>query len=262
MSHFKSNVRDAEFNLFEVFGVHTVFGHGRFADLDVATAREMLAEITRLAEGPVAASFTEVDRQPPVFDPATHTVTLPESFKASVRAVLEAGWDKVGSGEEVGGVPMPKALMWTLVEQILGANPAVWMYVGGNGFANILHKIGTPEQQHWAEVIGRRGWGSTMVLTEPDAGSDVGALRTKAVQQADGSWHLDGVKRFITSGDTDDLFENIFDRDQSCRRTILVDDDCHVIAGSAEFFEQDVEALAFRDDHGTAQHVTHFELFA
>ena len=54
-----------------------------------------------------------------------------------------------------------------------------------------------------------RNWAATMVLTEPDAGSDVGAGRTKAVQQADGTWHLDGVKRFITNGDTDDLFENI-----------------------------------------------------
>ena len=54
-----------------------------------------------------------------------------------------------------------------------------------------------------------RNWGATMVLTEPDAGSDVGAGRTKAIQQPDGTWHIDGVKRFITNGDTDDLFENI-----------------------------------------------------
>src|SRR5690606_39163937 len=55
-----------------------------------------------------------------------------------------------------------------------------------------------------------RQWGSTMVLTEPDAGSDVGAGRTKAIEQPDGSWHIEGVKRFITSADSDDLFENIF----------------------------------------------------
>ena len=58
-------------------------------------------------------------------------------------------------------------------------------------------------------LAAERGWGATMVLTEPDAGSDVGAGRTKAVKQADGTWHIDGVKRFITSGDSDDLFENI-----------------------------------------------------
>src|ERR1700678_1837382 len=107
-------------------------------------------------------------------------------------------------------MPMPKALGWALHEHILGANPAVWMYGGGAGFANILYHLGTEEQKKWAVLAAERGWGSTMVLTEPDAGSDVGAGRTKAVKQDDGSWHIDGVKRFITSADSDDLFENIF----------------------------------------------------
>jgi alkylation response protein AidB-like acyl-CoA dehydrogenase len=107
-------------------------------------------------------------------------------------------------------MPMPKAIGWALNEMILGANPAVWMYGGGAAFANILYHLGTDEQKKWAQLAAERGWGSTMVLTEPDAGSDVGAARTKAVRQDDGSWHLDGVKRFITSGDSGDLFENIF----------------------------------------------------
>src|SRR5258707_14563612 len=107
-------------------------------------------------------------------------------------------------------MPMPKSLMWALHEHVLGANPAVWMYAGGAGFAQIVYHLGTEEQKKWAVLAAERGWGSTMVLTEPDAGSDVGAGRTKAVQQEDGSWHIDGVKRFITSGDSDDVFENIF----------------------------------------------------
>src|SRR6478609_8411551 len=110
MSHYKSNVRDQEFNLFEVLGVDKALGQGEFSDLDADTAREMLAEISRLAEGPVAASFVEGDRNPPVFDPATHSVTLPESFKKSVHSVIEAGWDKVGLDEALGGVPMPKVM--------------------------------------------------------------------------------------------------------------------------------------------------------
>src|SRR5258708_32846028 len=69
--------------------------------------------------------------------------------------------------------------------------------------------VATEETKKWAGLGAERGWGSTMVVTEPDAGSDVGAGRTKAVKQDDGSWHIDGVKRFITSGDTGDLFENI-----------------------------------------------------
>jgi alkylation response protein AidB-like acyl-CoA dehydrogenase len=210
VSHYKSNVRDQVFNLFEVFGVDQILGDGAYSDLDVDTAHEMLVEMSRLAEGPIAESFVEGDRNPPVFDPETHSVTLPESFKKSVRAVLEAGWDKVSIDEALGGTPMPKALGWALNEHILGANPAVWMYCGGASFANILYHLGTEEQQKWAVLAAERGWGSTMVLTEPDAGSDVGAGRTKAVKQDDGSWHIDGVKRFITSGDSDDLFENIF----------------------------------------------------
>ena len=209
MSHYKSNVRDQVFNLFEVFGVDKALGEGAYADLDTDTATEMLGEVARLAEGPVAESFADADRNPPVFDPKAHTVTLPESFKKSVRAVQDGGWDKIGLNEELGGMPMPRALQWALMEHILGANPAVYMYSMGAGFAQILHNLGTEEQKKWAVLAAERGWTSTMVLTEPDAGSDVGAGRTKAVKQEDGSWHIDGVKRFITSGDADDLGENI-----------------------------------------------------
>ncbi len=210
MGHYKSNVRDQVFNLFEVFGVDKAFGSGDFGDLDADTCREMLEEMARLAEGPLAESFVEGDRNPPVFHPDTHSVTLPESFKKSVRAFIEGGWDKVGLHEDLGGMPMPTAMMWALHEHVLGANPAIWMYAGGAGFAQILFNLGTEEQKQWAVVANERGWGSTMVLTEPDAGSDVGAGRTKAVKQDDGSWHIEGVKRFITSADSDDLFENIF----------------------------------------------------
>jgi alkylation response protein AidB-like acyl-CoA dehydrogenase len=209
MSHYKSNVRDQVFNLFEVLGFDKALGAGDYSDLDADTVQEMLTEMARLSEGPLAASFVDGDRNPPIFDPETHTVTLPEEFKKSVKAFIDGGWDKVGLDEELGGMPMPKTLVWALHEHVLGANPAVWMYAGGAGFAQIVHNLGTEEQKQWAIKAAERGWGSTMVLTEPDAGSDVGAGRTKAVKQDDGSWHIDGVKRFITSADSDDLFENI-----------------------------------------------------
>lgn len=93
MSHYRSNVRDQVFNLFEVLGVDKALGHGEFSDVDVDTARDMLAEVSRLAEGPVAESFVEGDRNPPVFDPKTHSVMLPESFKSqSTRC-----WKPVGT---------------------------------------------------------------------------------------------------------------------------------------------------------------------
>ena len=209
MSHYKSNVRDQVFNLFEVLGVDKALGEGAYADLDADTAREMLGEIVRLAEGPIAESFADADRNPPVFDPETHTVALPDSFKKSMRALFDGGWDKIGLDEELGGMPMPRALQWALIEHILGANPAAYMYAMGAGMCQIMYSLGTEEQKKWAVLGAERGWTATMVLTEPDAGSDVGAGRTKAVQQPDGSWHIDGVKRFITSGDADDLGENI-----------------------------------------------------
>ena len=209
MGHYRSNVRDQVFNLFEVFGVDKVLGEGKYADLDADTAGEMLSEIARLAEGPIAESFVETDRTPPTFDPTTHAVTLPESFKRSVRVYRDTGWDRVGVDEAVGGTPTPKPLMWALNEHVLGANPAVWMYAGGAMLGNIFYNLGTDQQKEWAVLCAERGWGVTMVLTEPDAGSDVGAGRTKAVKQEDGSWHLEGVKRFITSADSGDLFDNI-----------------------------------------------------
>jgi alkylation response protein AidB-like acyl-CoA dehydrogenase len=209
VSHYKSNVRDQVFNLFEVLGVDKALGQGAYADLDADTATEMLGEMVRLAEGPIAESFSDADRNPPVFDPKTHSVALPESFKKSVRALLDGGWDKIGLDEELGGMPMPRALQWALIEHVLGANPAAYMYAMGAGMAQILHNLGTEEQKKWAVFAAERGWTATMVLTEPDAGSDVGAGRTKAIKQEDGTWHIDGVKRFITSGDADDIGENI-----------------------------------------------------
>ncbi|WP_299564632.1 acyl-CoA dehydrogenase [uncultured Mycolicibacterium sp.] len=209
MGHYKSNVRDLEFNLFEVFDLGKVLAGGGYGDLDADAVREMLHEAARLAEGPVAESFAETDRHPPSFDPETHTVSIPEPFKASLRAWQAGEWFRVGLREEVGGVPAPAVVSWAINEFVLGANPAVFMYMAGPQMANIVYGIGNEQQRHWASLAVERGWGATMVLTEPDAGSDVGAGRTKAVPQPDGTWHIDGVKRFITNGDTDDLFENI-----------------------------------------------------
>jgi alkylation response protein AidB-like acyl-CoA dehydrogenase len=92
---------------------------------------------------------------------------------------------------------------------ILGANPAVWMYGSVGSFAHALWHLGTPEQKHFAELAVDRRWTATMALTEPDAGSDVGAGRTRAVAQPDGTWQIEGVKRFIT-GAEHDMSENIY----------------------------------------------------
>jgi len=209
MGHYRSNVRDLEFNLFEVLDLEKALATGEFGDLDGESVREMLDEAARQAEGPLAESFADADRNPPTFDPETHAVTIPESFKTSVRVWQQGEWWRIGLDQNVGGVSAPSMLEWAINELALGAQPAAFMSLAGPFMADILYGIGNEQQRHWASLMTDRNWAATMVLTEPDAGSDVGAGRTKAVQQPDGTWHLDGVKRFITNGDTDDLYENI-----------------------------------------------------
>ncbi|GAA2085146.1 acyl-CoA dehydrogenase [Streptomyces albiaxialis] len=208
MGHYKSNLRDIEFNLFEVLGRDTVYGTGPFAEMDVETAKSVLSEIARLSENELAASYEDADRNPPVFDPETHTAPVPASFKKSYQAYMDAEWWRLGIPEEIGGTTAPRSLLWGFAETILGSNPAIWMYASGPAFAGVLYEEGTEEQHKIAQLMAEKQWGSTMVLTEPDAGSDVGAGRTKATQQDDGSWHIEGVKRFITSGEHD-MSENI-----------------------------------------------------
>jgi hypothetical protein len=208
MGHFKSNVRDIEFNLFEVFGTNEILEKAPFEDLDEETARGMIAEVAKLAEGPLAESFADADRNPPVFDPDTHTVKIPESFKKSYKILHDSEWWRTETLPELGGQLVPRTLVWAIGEQVLGANPALHMYKAGAPFAGILYANGNETQKKIAQLMVDRGWGATMVLTEPDAGSDVGAGRTKAVQQDDGSWHIEGVKRFITSA-VNDMVENV-----------------------------------------------------
>jgi alkylation response protein AidB-like acyl-CoA dehydrogenase len=210
MGHYKSNLRDIEFNLFEVLRRQEILGAGPYGEVDEATARSILDEVNRLATGVLAESYEDADRNPPVFDPKTSSVTMPESFKKSFRAYFnEAEWWRLELPVELGGMNAPRTLHWAVSELVLGANPAIWMFSSGPSFAWLLWQIGTPDQKKLAELAIEKQWASTMVLTEPDAGSDVGAGRTKAVQQPDGTWHIEGVKRFITSAEHD-MADNIF----------------------------------------------------
>ncbi|QEU93044.1 acyl-CoA dehydrogenase [Streptomyces kanamyceticus] len=208
MGHYKSNLRDIEFNLFEVLGRDKLYGTGPFAEMDVDTAKTVLDELRRLAENELAESFEDADRNPPVFDPETNTAPVPATFKKSYQAFMDSEYWRLGLPEEIGGTTSPRSLIWAYAELLLGANPAIWMYSSGPAFAGILFEEGNEAQKKVASIAVEKQWGSTMVLTEPDAGSDVGAGRTKAVQQEDGSWHIEGVKRFITSGEHD-MSENI-----------------------------------------------------
>jgi alkylation response protein AidB-like acyl-CoA dehydrogenase len=209
VGHYKSNLRDIEFNLFEVLGRQDVLGSEYFPEIDEETARGILDEVNRLATGPIADSFAEADRNPPVFDPATSSVRMPEAFRKSFRAFMDAEWFRLELPAELGGTRAPRSLHWAVAELILGANPAVWMYASGASMAHALWRMGTPEQKRFATQAIERRWTATMALTEPEAGSDVGAGRTRAIPQPDGTWHIEGVKRFIT-GAEHDMAENIF----------------------------------------------------
>jgi alkylation response protein AidB-like acyl-CoA dehydrogenase len=208
VSHYKTNLRDIEFNLFEVLGRDQVLGTGPFGEIDGETARAILAEVERMSREELAASYEDSDRNPPVFDPATSTAPLPESFKKSYRAWMDAEYWRTQIKEELGGTYAPSSLNWAIAEMVLGSNAPVWMYGCGPAFAGVVHRAGNERDQRIAELIVEREWGTTMVLTEPDAGSDVGAGRAKATPNDDGSWNIEGVKRFITSGESD-LQENI-----------------------------------------------------
>ena len=210
MGHYIANVRDLEFNLFEVFDLGAVLGTGRYSDLDEDTVRTILAEAARLAEGPVAESFAFADRNPPVFDPGEHTISVPPELAKTVEAIKEAGWWRLGLAEEIGGMAAPPPLAWAVNEMIMCANPSANFFCLGPFLAQSLFVEGNDQQKQWAAEGVERGWAGTMVLTEPDAGSDVGAGRAKAVEQPDGTWHIEGVKRFISGGDVGDTAENIF----------------------------------------------------
>jgi len=208
MAHYKSNQRDLEFNLFEVFGAGDRMGKGPYSEMDVDTAKDILDEVNRLATGVLAESFDTSDRVPPVYDPATKSVTMPEDFKKSFNALMDAEWWRLDLPEHLGGTGAPPSLRWAASEMLLGANPGAFLFMSGPGFAAILDALGNDDQKRWAELMIDNKWGATMVLTEPDAGSDVGVGRTKAIEQPDGTWHIEGVKRFITSGEHD-MADNI-----------------------------------------------------
>jgi len=208
MSHYIANLRDIEFCLFDLLGAEKILGTSVFSELDRETTMGMLDEMKRLTENDLAASFVESDRIGTDFNKTTGDVKLPESFKKSYKSYIDGEWWRVDAPVPLGGTKIPASVRWAIAEMVLGSNPSIHIYASGYAFAHVAFMLGTEEQKHFAKLMVDRHWGATMQLTEPDAGSDVGAGRSKAVQQSDGTWHITGTKRYITSGDAD-IFENI-----------------------------------------------------
>ena len=202
MGHYKSNLRDIEFNLFEVFDTQRLLGTGPYEDMDLDTAREVLREVERVATGPFADSFVEGDRTP--LQLADGEVTVPAGINRSLDAFFDGEWFRLQLPDHLGGFGAPSSLNWAATSMLVGANPSALLYTAGPFFAAILDELVTDEQRaRWVIPMVENRWGSTMVLTEPDAGSDVGAGRTRATDAGDGTWHIEGTKRFITNGDFD-----------------------------------------------------------
>ena len=183
-------------------------GTSLYADVDRDTAMGMLEEMKRLCENDLAESFVEGDRIGTDFNKTTGDVKLPASFIKSYQAYVDGEWWRLDAPVDLGGMKIPPSVRWAIAEMVLGSNPAIHIYASGYAFAQVAYVLGTADQKQIAKLMVDKHWGATMQLTEPDAGSDVGAGRSKAVQQADGTWHVTGTKRFITSGDAD-LYENI-----------------------------------------------------
>jgi alkylation response protein AidB-like acyl-CoA dehydrogenase len=207
MSHYKSNLRDVEFNLFEYLKVGDHYGVAPFDTFDSDTAMDALREVDRLAREDFGASFVDSDRIP--IQLIDGEVALPDSVKASLDTFFDGGWHLLGIEDDLGGFGAPDSLRWATTEAFVGSNPSTFLYASGLLMARVIAAVGTEEQkQTWARWIIEKRWGATMVLTEPDAGSDVGNGTSKALHVEGDTYHLEGVKRFITSGEND-YYDNI-----------------------------------------------------
>jgi alkylation response protein AidB-like acyl-CoA dehydrogenase len=202
--HYRSNLRDMEFVLFELLDSLQYYGRPPFGEIDRGAASTVLAEAERYATERLARTFSDAGGERLAFDAERHSVRLPKAFRETALDYLESGWLDLEFPAPEGGEAVPPSLRWCVAELMLGANPPVPM--GLNVIPQVVRLLathGTARQQRLAELVRDRRWMVTMVLTEPDAGSDVGAARTRAYPQPDGSWHIEGVKRFITYGDHD-----------------------------------------------------------
>ncbi|HEX8441436.1 acyl-CoA dehydrogenase [Archangium sp.] len=207
-SHYKHNLRDLHFNLFEFLDIgRTSLGKAPFGDFDETAARQTLETFAEVCVKEMAPSFSEAEHNPPKLE--NGTVTMPPGLKHALAAYYDAGMSQLELPVHLGGMAAPPSLGWAAFELVAGANPAVAFFTLGGILARVIDRLGTEAQKkRFLPAMMERRWVGTMVLTEPDAGSDVGAGRTKARQVGDGTWEIEGVKRFITSAEADNA-ENI-----------------------------------------------------
>jgi acyl-CoA dehydrogenase len=204
MPVYKAPVDDVMFLLNDVFHIERYANLPGFADASPDVIEAVLGEAAKLCED----VLTPLNRTGDVQGCRRHddgSVTTPDGFKDAFRQLVEGGWIGISVPGEFGGQGLPSALTQTVNEFLASANMAFAMYPGlTQGAIAALIAHGTPEQQalYLPKMIAGE-WTGTMNLTEPQCGTDLGLIRTKAVKQSDGSFKISGTKIFISAGEHD-----------------------------------------------------------
>ncbi|HOG08582.1 MAG TPA: acyl-CoA dehydrogenase [Syntrophales bacterium] len=202
------NVRDQQFLLFEQLGVERLFETEAYKDFTKEDALMMQNEAEKMALNVLVPTYAEGDKEGCTFKDGK--VSVPKCYHDAYKKYVEGGWLCPMKSPDVGGQGMPVVLSSAYAEFFGAANFAFIMYPGlTNGAAGLIEKYGTEEQkQKYMYKMYSGEWAGTMCLTEPGAGSDVGALKTTAKRLPNGKFLISGTKCFISSGDHD-LVPNI-----------------------------------------------------
>ena len=205
---YKVDLRDVKFQLFEWLPTAEVLEAEKFADWDVENVEMVLDEALKIAQEQMAPCFEDGDRIGAQWTDGK--VTMPDSFKPVYQTIAEGGWIGLLASPDYGGMGLPEVVGTAVTEFFSGANVSLSLTLMlTRGAGAMIEIFGTDEmKQTFVEKIYSGEWAGTMCLTEPQAGSDVGASSTKAVKQDDGSYMITGEKIFITAGDHD-LTDNI-----------------------------------------------------
>jgi alkylation response protein AidB-like acyl-CoA dehydrogenase len=205
---YKVDLRDVKFQLFEWLPTAKLLEAEKYADWDQENIEMVLDEALKIAQEQMAACNEDGDRIGAQWSDGK--VTLPDSFKPVYQTVTEGGWIGLLADPEFGGMGMPEVVGTAVNEFFSGSNVAFSLTLMlTRGVGHMIAGFGTDEQkQLYVEKVLAGEWGGTMCLTEAQAGSDVGASKTKAVKNDDGSYQITGEKIFITAGEHD-LTENI-----------------------------------------------------
>ncbi|MGC8916448.1 MAG: acyl-CoA dehydrogenase [Thermoanaerobaculum sp.] len=205
---YQVDMRDVKFQLFEWLPTEKLLATERFSQWAKGDLEMVLEEAFKLAAEVLAPTNKEGDRMGARFQDGK--VTMPPSFREAYQKLCEGGWISCINSPEFGGMGLPEVVGTAINEFFFGANISLSLtalLTRGAGY--LIEKFGTDEMRKlFVEKMYSGQWGGTMCLTEPQAGSDVGASKTRAVKQANGRYLIQGEKIFITSGDQD-LTENI-----------------------------------------------------